>query len=103
MNPKPKVQTQGFHFGPYSMGTATIADITVVAQNPIGETIVVGRFPFTRQIDAEAQARAYHALPDLIKATRDLLRLATRNDVPDHEQLSIAEHAIESLRKAGVQ
>jgi hypothetical protein len=103
MNPKAKIQTTGFHNGPYAMGTATLSDITVTATNAAGETIVVGRFPFTRQIDAEAQARAYSALPDLIEATQALLRIATRNDIPENEQIAIAEHAIETLRKAGIE
>jgi hypothetical protein len=101
MNPKAKTQVHGFNHGPYSMGTATLSDITVTATNDAGETIIVGRFPFTRNIDAEAQARAYIVLPDLIKATRDLLQLATRNDIPEGERPAIAEHAIETLKKAG--
>jgi hypothetical protein len=103
VNPKAKTQTTGFHNGPYAMGTATLSDITVTATNSDGETIVVGRFPFTRQIDAEAQARAYSALPDLIEATQALLRVATRNDIPMTEQVDIAERAIAALRKAGIQ
>ena len=102
MTPKAKEQTTGFHHGPYTIGLVTRADVTVTAVNELGETIVVGRFPCTRQIDAKAQARAYHALPDLIKATRDLLRLATHNNIPEQEQIAIAEHALESLAKAGI-
>jgi hypothetical protein len=89
MNPKAKTQTTGFHNGPYAMGTATLSDITVTATNSDGETIVVGRFPFTRQIDAEAQARAYSTLPSILfeatsaASTCDQAANTINNDYPE--------------------
>jgi hypothetical protein len=89
MAPKAKPQTHGFNQGPYAIGTATLSDITVTARNADGEVIIVGRFPFTRQIDAEAQARAYAALPDLIfeatstAALCDQTACSIKKDLPE--------------------
>lgn len=48
-------------------------------------------------------ARLFAAAPKLLKAAQGLLRIATRNDVPEAEQLAIAEAAIEAIHQAGAE
>jgi hypothetical protein len=45
-------------------------------------------------------ARLFAASPKLLKAAQGLLRIATRNDVTEQEQLEIAEAAIEAIQAA---
>lgn len=48
-------------------------------------------------------ARLFAAAPKLLKAAQGLLRMATRNDVPEHEQIELAEAAIEAIHQAGAE
>jgi hypothetical protein len=48
-------------------------------------------------------ARLFAVSPKLLKAAQDLLRIATRNDVPMDEQIEIAEAAIEAIQQAGAE
>jgi hypothetical protein len=73
MSPKKKNQVTGLHPGPYKVGPEKQADLPVVAESADGSTTVVGRFPFSRQIDAHAQATAYAALPALVAALQGFL------------------------------
>jgi hypothetical protein len=109
MSPKAKTQKTGFHHGPYEMGTATLSDITVTAKNAEGETVVVGRFPFTRQIDAEVQARAYSALPSILfeatsaASTCDQAADTINNDYPEVAAAlrTVALRLLNEMEKAG--
>lgn len=47
-----------------------------------------------------ANANLIAAAPELLESLEQMLRLATRNDIPESEQLEIAGRAIDVLQKA---
>lgn len=72
MTGKRRTKHTGLYEGPYKIAKQTIADITVSAEGPEGP-VVVGRFPITKVMDAEAQATAYAALPEMIQLLKDVV------------------------------
>jgi hypothetical protein len=94
MNGRRREQFKGIYPGPYRARERTKSDIAVTAEGPEGP-VVVGRFYATKSIDAEAQARAYAALPDLLNALR-AVHLAMHPDVRLREQVW------DALEKAGL-
>ncbi|WP_175787529.1 hypothetical protein [Burkholderia anthina] len=67
MTPKFVPQRAGFHPGPYQPGKTTMNDVSVIATGIDDKPIVVGRFPRSRQVDAEAQAALYQRLPEILE------------------------------------
>jgi hypothetical protein len=92
MNGRRREQFKGIYPGSYRT-TRAKADIAIVAEGPEGP-VVVGRVYLTKSIDAEAQARAYAALPDLIAALKEVLAKK-----PDP---NLRELVWDALEKAGL-
>lgn len=81
---------KGLRPGPYELGAETLSDLPVLVYpvNEEHETVVVGRFPFTKKYDAYAHAVAYTALPDLMAALRRSISV---------QESLISEHAARDL------
>lgn len=94
MTGKRRTQYTGIYPGPYSVGHPTRADITVLAAGPEGQ-VVVGRFPLTKIVDAEAQAIAYATLPELIQLLKDVVLYAPHT--------FLADRAVKILIDAGIE
>ena len=86
MNGRRREQFNGLYPGPYKVAGRYRADIAITAEGPEGP-VVVGRIPTTKVIDAEAQSKAYAAMPDMIaalqRAWRDPFIAATTFDMVD--------------------
>lgn len=73
MNGRRREKFTGIYPGPYTVGEATKSDVPVTAQGPEGP-VVVGRFSITKATDADAQARAYAVLPEILTFLRAVAR-----------------------------
>jgi hypothetical protein len=93
MNGRRREQFKGIYPGSYRT-TRAKADIAVVAEGPEGP-VVVGRVYLTKSIDAEAQARAYAALPDLLAALKAV-------HMAKHPDPHLRELVWDALEKAGL-
>jgi hypothetical protein len=71
MNGRRREQFKGIYPGPYRAGTPSKTDVAVTAEGPEGP-VVVGRFYATKSIDAEAQANAYAAIPEMIDVLKSV-------------------------------
>jgi len=91
MNGRRREQFKGIYPGPYRAGTPSKTDVAVTAEGPEGP-VVVGRFYATKSIDAEAQAKAYAALPHIIDFLNGLAHSNAYGDI-----------AKELLKKAGIE
>ena len=91
MNGRRREQYNGLYPGPYKVAGRYRADIAITAEGPEGP-VVVGRIPTTKVIDAEAQAKAYTALPHMIHFLRGLAHSDAYGQI-----------AKELLEKAGVE
>lgn len=103
----------GLRSGPYYLGEETQSDLPVIVfpnneehQYEEHQSVVVGRFPFTKKYDAYAHAIAYCALPELMKALRRAAtfqeKLSMRELSSDlmAEAMDIAYEGREALKKA---
>lgn len=98
----------GLRSGPYYLGEETQSDLPVIVfpNNEEHQSVVVGRFPFTKKYDAYAHAIAYCALPELMKALRRAAtfqeKLSMRELSSDlmAEAMDIAYEGREALKKA---
>jgi hypothetical protein len=73
MNGRRREQITGVYPGQYAVGERKKADIPVTAEGPEGP-VVVGRFPISKAVDADSQAKAYAALPHMIDFLRNVAR-----------------------------
>jgi hypothetical protein len=92
MNGRRREQFKGIYPGSYRT-TRAKADIAIVAEGPEGP-VVVGRVYLTKSIDAEAQANAYAAIPEMVAVLKEMAALGTTG--------SLSERARDALTKAGI-
>lgn len=81
------------------------ADGDEVTVSPVGvlqssKTICKTSSAYRSDEECRANAWLIAAAPELLESLEQMLRLATRNDVPDAEQLEIADRALTVIRKA---
>jgi len=95
MNGRRREQFHGLYPGPYKVAGRFRADIAITAEGPEGP-VVVARIPTTKVIDAEAQSKAYAAIPDMIAVLRSVAQDATVS-------LDVRVDALAALTAAGIE